>query len=140
MRYDSGRYTLDDDFTIARRELSAEEVESVQRLLIQNINPEISYPQITADQNDYPLDPGILQRLSSDASRTITGFANPDSGLKWLVNVGSNNIVIANDNAGSLAANRVLCHTGANITLNPNESVQIGYDFTSSRWRTVGFV
>jgi len=97
-------------------------------------------PQVTADQNNYAIPPGELIRLSTDASRTFTGFSGSRPGLFVICNVGSQNVVIANDNAGSTAENRVLCHSGANITLNANESVLITYDFQSSRWRTIGFV
>lgn len=96
-------------------------------------------PQATADQNNYPLPPGDLIRLSTDASRNFTGFAGSRPGVIALVNVGSFDVVIVNDSGSSTAENRVLCHTGGNITLNPGESVFIVYDFESARWRTVGF-
>jgi hypothetical protein len=93
--------------------------------------------QITADQNNYTLPAQAeIIRLFSDASRTITGFTGARAGAITLCNVGSFNIVIANNNAGSDAQNRVLCHTGANITLQPNMSVNIWYDFMSEIWRT----
>lgn len=96
--------------------------------------------QITANQNNYSLPVVEIVRLSTDASRTITGFAGARVGRFVIVNVGSQNLVIANNSGSSDAQNRVLCHTGADITLNANESVTIFYDYTSTMWRTVGFV
>lgn len=100
---------------------------------------EVTTPQVTADQNNYPLPKGDPIRLSTDASRTFTGFTPPRVGTFVMVNVGSFDLVIANNSGSSSAENRVMCHTGADITLNANESVQMYYDYTSSRWRTVGF-
>lgn len=101
---------------------------------------QVSPAQITADQNNYSLPNTMIIRLSTDALRTITGFAGARPGISIIVNVGTQDLVIANSSASSTAENRVLCHTGANITLNANESVQIFYDFSTLRWRTVGFV
>lgn len=135
------RYFLDDsDFILTRPTLTPTQVQEVQEDLSASLTAEQSYPQITADQNNFPLEPGVLQRLSTDASRTITGFANADAGIKVIMNVGAQNIVLANDSASSTLQNRILCHTGANITLNENESALLIYDFVTTKWRTVGFI
>lgn len=95
--------------------------------------------QITADQNDYnPSYVSRFYRLSSDASRNITGWnANtPQSGqVHTLCNVGSNNIVLVNQSASSTAARRFLTNTGADITLGANEAATMWYDSTTARWR-----
>lgn len=105
---------------------------------------QVETDQATADQNDYPIPPGEtlvqLVNLSTDASRTFTGFSGARHGLIVLRNSGSNNLVVAHDNAGSQDENKVISHTGANITLNPNESLPILYNFSISRWVTVGFI
>ena len=98
--------------------------------------------QITADQNNYQAGSGrsYFYRLSSDASRNITGF-NPAGGTNQngethiLANVGSNNIVLVNESASSTAGNRFANSTGADITLAANEAALVWYDGTSSRWR-----
>lgn len=106
----------------------------------------ITAKQITANQSNYfPLDPGTAAamdgrnknwRLSSDASRNITGLdIAPIAGEEHIItNVGAFSIVLVND-ATSTAANRFLCSTGGNITLLPNESAYIQYDSVVSRWR-----
>lgn len=92
--------------------------------------------QITSDQNDYALATGTFFRLSTDASRTITGLTGGTDG-KWMViaNVGSFNLVLANQNASSTTTNRIITGTGASITIAPDEQVRLIYDSTTGRWR-----
>ena len=97
--------------------------------------------QITATQNDYsPADlatAGFL-RVSSDASRNVTGLATGAEG-RWLIitNVGSFPIVLQHENTGSSAANRFLFDDGADLVLGTEESQFLRYDPTSARWRTL---
>ena len=98
--------------------------------------------QLTADQNNYAAGTGrsLFYRLSSDASRTITGLnpaggTNQDGELHYIINVGANNIILANESASSTAANRFTNVTGADITLAANEIAMLIYDNTSARWR-----
>ncbi|MGL5097515.1 MAG: hypothetical protein ACRDD1_18150 [Planctomycetia bacterium] len=93
--------------------------------------------QIASDQNNYA--PGVARfyRLSSDAPRTITGFAigQVDGQEFEAWNVGSNPIVLAHESASSTASNRMICTGGANITLAANEIALARYDATTSRFR-----
>lgn len=93
--------------------------------------------QITADQNNYSPGVAMFYRLSSDASRTLTGFSisQVDGQVCEFWNVGSNNIVIAHESSSSTAANRFTNNTGANITLLPSMGASLIYDSTVSRWR-----
>ena len=92
--------------------------------------------QITSDQNNYAPGAGFFQRWSSDASRNVTGLSAGGNGeMKEIWNVGSNNIVLQNENASSTAANRFLTSTGADLTLSANKCAIARYDATSSRWR-----
>lgn len=95
--------------------------------------------QITADQNDYALPSATIVRLNTDASRTITGFdatGNSDR-LVRLINVGAFNLIIANQNAGSSAANRIITGAGADMTLAPDANCWVWYDSTTARWRVL---
>lgn len=93
--------------------------------------------QITADQNDYSPGVGLFQRWSSDASRNVTGMvAGQDGEVRFVWNVGAQNIVFVNESASSTAANRFACSTGANQTLPTLRCLRAMYDATSSRWRT----
>lgn len=102
---------------------------------------EATQSQITTNQNNYDLgNPGHFQRLSSDASRDITGIRTSVSGnnsgqVHLLVNVGSNPIVLKHQDTNSTSTNRLLCSTGADITLNADQAAEIIYDLTSQRWR-----
>jgi len=95
--------------------------------------------QITADQNDYsPTDLNLnsVLRLSSDASRTITGLNLGYEGrIIYIFNIGTNNIILSNENILSTAANRF--KIGSDITIAADKGVQLWYDITSSRWRAV---
>lgn len=96
--------------------------------------------QITADQNDYNFGTGTFFRLSSDASRNVTGLANgADGRMVYFVNVGANNIVLQNQNASSSAANRVITGTGADVTLAADNAATLIYDATTQRWRMLAW-
>lgn len=91
--------------------------------------------QITSNQDNYA--PGVARfyRLSSDASRNITGLVAGVSGQEcefW--NVGSFDIVIVHQ-ATSTAANQFLCDGSTDITLEPGKIAILRYDATVSRWR-----
>lgn len=97
-------------------------------------------PQLTGDVNNYDLGTSVIHRLSSDAPRTITGFLAPViERTDILINVGTNNIVIPNQNVGSDTENRVITSTGGSITLAGNASMMLWYDTTSSRFRHLVF-
>jgi hypothetical protein len=94
--------------------------------------------QITADRNDYNPGQATYFRLSSDASRTITGWGNSQIDgmfVASIVNVGSNDIVFAHQSLSSSAANRFICKGAADITLAANEEAAMWYDNTTQRWR-----
>jgi hypothetical protein len=96
--------------------------------------------QITADQNNYNptgLGSSSILRISSDATRTITGLVNLDGGaVVHLLNVGSNQISLANESASSSAANRFAL-TGSGFSITAGGSVMLFYDAVSSRWRVL---
>ncbi len=94
--------------------------------------------QITGNQTDYQLGTAIVERLTSNASRTITGFIAPlTENIRVIMNVGANNIVLAHQSGLSLAPNRIISLSAADITLAPNDSVILWYDITTGRWREI---
>lgn len=107
----------------------------VEQLAI-TVTKQNSPSQITATIDNYAISSATWFRLSTDASRTITGFAGGSKGrIIEITNVGSHNIVIAHQNANSSAANRVISPTGGNITLASEQSAYMRYDFADERWR-----
>jgi hypothetical protein len=106
----------------------------------------ITPPQITADQNDYRprfLEQALWLRLSTDASRTLTGLHRSlESGLdafRWLciANVGNFDIVLSHSDSASISRNRFACPGSADLTVQTGECVWLWYDTSSANWRVV---
>jgi hypothetical protein len=104
----------------------------------------VTSTQIAANQNDYTATDGSntcstkgTLRLSSDASRNVTGLScgQAEGDVRIVHNVGANAIVLTNQDAGSTAANRFLF--GGDVTLAADNSIAIRYDAVASRWRAV---
>lgn len=93
--------------------------------------------QITSNQNNYAPSAGGIYRLSSDASRTVTGWtASAVNGTTIaLVNVGSNDITLSHESASSTAANRFTSEYGLDVVLTAGARAEAIYDTTTSRWR-----
>ena len=111
---------------------------------LKNNGPEVitgvvTPPELTADANNYSptgLATARVLRLTSNASRQITGIAAPSGSAKVVLtlrNAGGNPIVLPNEAAGSTAANRFATPASADITLGVNQSVTVWYD-DSQRW------
>ena len=104
------------------------------------IAEELTPPQITANQNNYNpanFSTSNVLRLSTNASRDITGLASGVQGRVVMIhNVGTNPIVLKNENASSTAANRFALN--ADVTISQSETLTLRYDGASSRWRLWG--
>lgn len=91
--------------------------------------------QITSNQNDYA--PGLSEvlRLSTDASRTITGISGGVKGrYLQIINVGNFNITLPYESALSSAPNRFITPSAENTVLYPRASVRLYYDGVLLRW------
>lgn len=101
------------------------------------LSGDISPTQIAANTNDYSptgLSAASRLRLSTDASRNLTGIAGgADGRVLILINVGTNALVLKDADAGSTAANRF--DFGADTTLGAKAVAVIQYDATDSRWK-----
>jgi hypothetical protein len=103
------------------------------------ISGDISPAQIAANTNDY--NPAGLSlasrlRLSTDASRNLTGIVGgADGRVLILVNVGTNALVLKDADVGSTAANRF--DFGADVTLTSKQVAVVQYDATDSRWKMI---
>jgi len=96
--------------------------------------------QITSNQNNYALPSGTNSRfkvrLSTDASRTVTGIVPQTSGdAIYIINIGANDLVLAHQSGSSTAANRMISPTGADLTLGADEYAYLWYDDVTTRWR-----
>lgn len=119
--------------SVSRLTLSANSANIAAGLLFTGVS---SPAQITADQIDYAIAANTtVLRLSSDAPRTIKSIAGGTEG-RYLIttNVGTQPIILSNQDALGTAANRFAFPNGS-IVLFPNQSVTLLYDGSSSRWR-----
>jgi hypothetical protein len=99
---------------------------------------DVSPSQITSNQNNYnpaSLASASILRLSSDASRDITGLSSGTDGRQiTLINIGSFNIVLKHESGSSTAANRFSFVDSVDRTLAPGLALTIRYDSNTSRW------
>lgn len=111
---------------------------------------QVARPGVRVGSNDFPAEFTAAQdnfdfgsvdaiAVTSDALRTVTGFANGRDGQYLLViNVGSNDIRLNHQHANSDAENRIISYTGGNLTLSPRQSARLWYDDSAERWRILG--
>lgn len=110
------------------------------KLLLDSVS---SPAQFTANQNNYSLSAtAAVLRVSTDASRNLTGIANSgtmqDGRVLTIVNVGSFNLVLTTEDTNSTAANRFALGE-SNATLKSSESITLWYDTTTDRWRPIDY-
>lgn len=100
---------------------------------------DITPTSISATTNDWAptsLSTATVIRASTNSSiqRSLNGLTGGTDGrVVVLMNVGSGNIQLSDEAAGSSAANRFAL--GANFLIYPDESCILIYDATSARWR-----
>lgn len=103
----------------------------------------ISPAQLTANTDNWNptgLATGDKIRVTTDASRNLTGIVAPSvNRLVILENIGAFDLVLVHD-ATSTAANRFLCPDDVDLTLPPDSGVFLQYDVASARWRVLGAV
>lgn len=105
---------------------------------------EISPTALASDTDDWnPTDWGAatVVRIDASADVELRGLAAPTSSdviRKTLINVSSaNTITMMNEAGTSTAGNRIITSPGSGFDLLPDDAVEVLYDSTSSRWRTV---
>lgn len=80
----------------------------------------------------------VSQVRHTGAAPTVTGYASGFDGRRLVVIATGGNLILANENAGSIAANRIVTGTGGNVTIANGSGAVLAYDATSSRWRLTG--
>ena len=98
---------------------------------------------LTGSTNDYAMGDGAFFRISSNTPISITGVAGGTEGRRaTFINVDSNNIKFTNEDAASVAANRIILGAGVTtfIELTQNDSIELIYDPTTARWRRIGTI
>lgn len=92
---------------------------------------------LSANTNDWSLPEfgGVIRASATGASRDVTGIVARADHVYMLINIGTINIVLKHDNAGSAAANRMLLSDALDWTMGPGNCAMLWYDGASSRWR-----
>ncbi len=102
----------------------------------------LSPPSLSATTHNYNptgLSTCNVLRLSATTDISLTGIQAPSPSVNQfilLVNLGTGNINILTNNAGSSAGNQFINNN--DVLLNTNESVIMMYDATSAGWRIFG--
>jgi len=108
-----------------------------------HLSGDLTPATITADVNNYaPSGHATVSvfRLTTDASRNITGLAGgADGRVVVFHNIGGSDLVLLDENASSTAANR-FAMSNTSVILPTDQSSLLQYDSTSSRWRIVAGV
>ncbi|KKL09357.1 hypothetical protein LCGC14_2566660 [marine sediment metagenome] len=113
-------------------------VRRLNEFLVERQETETTIAQWTADQNNLDTGDGISFRVSTDATRSITGLlAGIDGQIKTFINVGSFEVEFPHQSGSSDAANRFLNATGATLLMDPEEQITFWYDITTARWREI---
>ena len=111
-------------------------IQEVLRFVAQPRVASVTLP--SGSSNDYAIGDwtSVLRVTPDAAASTLTGLAGGLSARNVLiVNVGSTNLVLAHASASSVAGNRFLAETGADVTLGANDAADVLYDATTERWR-----
>ena len=106
------------------------------------LSGDISPTQLAANTNNWAptgFSTASVIRASTDASRNLTGIGAPSTKrVIRLYNIGSNALVLKNEDANSSAANRF--SFGADRTLAGGDGLELWYDLTSNRWRASAII
>lgn len=110
-----------------------------------NTMGELSPAQITAQADDYNptgLSSASLIHISSDAARSITGIVSNGSQGRhlWLFNVGSFNITLEYEHAGSTATNRFTGNGFADVVIASGHIAHLIYSGVHGRWMIVSYL
>lgn len=93
----------------------------------------------TGTQNNVSTSGLSYIRFTGASATSITGLSNGSDGkILVITNKTGTQLTLNNNNSGSLAANRILTGTGADLAIENNASVLAIYDSTASLWNVVG--
>jgi hypothetical protein len=79
--------------------------------------------------------------LKFDQPTTITGFQKPGINkfkLLTVTNISSGDVILADESSNSDLENRIITGLSKDLTLKPDSSINLYYDFSSLIWRIIG--
>ena len=99
---------------------------------------QVTMPTIVANQDDWAIGTGAFFLISGAGTWTISGIAGGLEGRRIVMcYTGAFSVRFLDDDAASTAANRFYLGTSF-VQLNINDSIELIYDSTASRWRRIG--
>lgn len=107
------------------------------------LTPAISPPALAAgvtnDYNPTGFSSTTMMRITPDATTsTLNGMvAQSDGDIRIIENIGTGQLVLANEAVASVAANRFATPGAFNVTLDAGGVAQCIYDATTARWRVI---
>ena len=105
--------------------------------LLNTISP-ASFSTQQDDYNPTGWDKAQVVRLTTGANADVTGFsATVTDKMKYIINIGSNNVILKHQDGNSSAANRIIISGDVDLVLQPNDSVGLVYDSVAARWRCI---
>lgn len=91
---------------------------------------------LAANQNNFNTEFATTLRSDGAASVNITGFqARPEPTILFLVVLGSGTITLKHNDVNSIARNRILTYTAADIAVGTNQAIRL--DYLNERWRVM---
>lgn len=94
----------------------------------------VTIATFAVDQDDLDLGEGSFFRISASVAVDITGFVNGIDGRELvLLNVGTKDITLKDQNPASAAENRIII--GRSLKIKPDDIVTLIYDAVDLRWR-----
>ena len=93
---------------------------------------------LTGTQNDVGFQSADFIRCDNGSALTVTGLSAGVAGQRLVIAATTANAVtLANEHAGSVAANRLLTFSGSDVELGENEGALLEYDGVTERWRVL---
>ena len=93
----------------------------------------------TGTLNDVSTSATSFFRFTNNTGPTITGLANGVNGKRLtLAYIGTGTMQINNNDALSVASNRIITGTDNNLTIQSGANIELIYDNSASLWRVVG--
>lgn len=94
---------------------------------------------VTGSVDDLSVSGASSIRFNPTAALTLTGIVAPASNqLLFATNISTFAVTLNDDDAASLAVNRIRTGTGSPIAIEPNAALLLQYDLTSTLWRVIG--
>lgn len=109
------------------------------RQAIERMNPKMIISSPAANQDNFDTEFATVIRFDGAASVNVTGFQDrPEPTAIFLCVLGAGTITLKHQDAGSIARNRIVTNSGADLAIATNKMVMLMY--LNTRWREMSWV